>query len=332
VTKPVRAAALQFGVFGRWQEIEEAQQGPIGRSEMTGRAAVLCLACVLLALAASAAPQVQALGGNIYAYVSDNDQSANSTFLIGPSGILVVDTGLNEMEGTKLLREIRKISGLPVTYVVNTHYHPDHQGGNGIVGPNALVISSPFTRERTAELKGQIAKSAADTSTTTAGSAFRFELANETLEKKLTIYVGDDPVEIVSPGFAHTMGDVYVIFPRQRVIAMGDLYLTNCSPAMDQGSATNWIRSLDEILSLPADRFVPGHFEVGSRQTLQRFRDYLADLHAQVQKLHDAGATEGQVRKQIQMAKYSDFRQYPQFEATFSDNAVSMFRQMENKQ
>jgi cyclase len=297
---------------------------------MTGPVMALFLVLVLLTPPAWATPQVQSLGPNIYAYVSDNDRSANSTFLIGPSGILVVDTGLNEVEGAKLLREIRKISGLPITYIVNTHYHPDHLGGDELVGPNAWVISSPFTRERIAALNQQMAKSSADTSAATPGPGFR--VADETLEKKLTLYVGDNPVEIVSPGFAHTMGDVYVYFPHQRVVALGDLYLTNCSPAMDQGSASNWIRSLEEVLSLPADHFVPGHFEVGSRQSVQRFRDYLADLYSQVRRLHDAGATEDQVRKQIQTNKYSDFRQYPQFEATFGDNAISIFRQMETKQ
>jgi hypothetical protein len=98
---------------------------------------------------------------------------------------------------------------------------------------------------------------------------------------------------------------------------------------MDQGSASNWIRSLDEIFTLSVDHFVPGHFEVGSRQTFRRFRDYLADLYSQVQKLRQAGATEEQVRKQIRTGEYSDFRQYPEFEATFGDNAISIFHQME---
>jgi cyclase len=297
---------------------------------MITRAIVVFLIFVLLTFPVSITAQVQSLGQNIYAYISDNDHSANSTFLIGLSGILVVDTGLNETDGRKLLHEIRKISGLPITHIVNTHYHPDHQGGNAVVGPNALVISSPFTRERTVALMEQIEKNTLAKPTSAPDPAFRFQLASETFEKKLTIYLGEDPVEIVSPGPAHTMGDVYVWFPRQRTVAMGDLYLTNSSPAMDQGSVSNWIRSLDEILSLPVDHFVPGHFEVGSRQTVQRFRDYLVDLYSQVRRLHDAGATEEQVRKQIQMAKYSDFRQYPQFEATFGDNAISILRQMED--
>ena len=88
---------------------------------------------------------------------------------------------------------------------------------------------------------------------------------------------------------AHTMGDIFVYFPNQRTVSTGDLYLTNSVPAMDQGSATHWIEDLDQILSLPADHFVPGHFEVGTRQTVQHFRNYLADLEAQVQQLVRVG-------------------------------------------
>jgi len=87
-----------------------------------------------------AVPVAKQIGPGLYAYISDNDSSANSTFLIGGNGILVVDTGLNDEEGGKLLHAIRNISALPVQYIVNTHYHPDHQGGNAIVGPSAVVI------------------------------------------------------------------------------------------------------------------------------------------------------------------------------------------------
>src|ERR1700675_1391328 len=110
---------------------------------------ILILGASAFAFSVPDGPRVDSLGPNLYAYISDNDGSANSTFLIGPKSILVVDSGIDRTEGEKLLREIRKISPLPVAYIVNTHYHPDHQGGNGVVGPDATIISSPFTREKT---------------------------------------------------------------------------------------------------------------------------------------------------------------------------------------
>jgi cyclase len=280
-----------------------------------------------------AAPRVEQLGRNLYAYVSDNDHSANSTFLIGQHGILVVDTGLNAVEGQKLLNEIRKISTLPVKFIVNTHYHPDHQGGNTVVGPDAIVISSPFTRERTLQLIAQLqGMETKGNATDPAALRPTFRVASQTLTQELTIYLDSDPVEIIAPGPGHTMGDVYVFFPNQRSVAAGDLYMTRSSPAMDQGSAANWIRTLDAMLALPADHFVPGHFEVGTREVFRRFRGYLADLYAQVEHLYRSGATVAQVRLQIDMQKYADFRQYPQFHATFADNAESIYHQLHGPQ
>src|ERR1051326_2094926 len=108
---------------------------------------VSVLALVFLSVSASAS--VQKLGPDLYAYISEDDSSANSTFLINNKGILVVDTGLNAEQGRKLLAEIRKISAAPVRWIVNTHYHPDHRGGNSVVGPDAIIISTAFTRSKT---------------------------------------------------------------------------------------------------------------------------------------------------------------------------------------
>jgi glyoxylase-like metal-dependent hydrolase (beta-lactamase superfamily II) len=149
-----------------------------------------------------------------------------------------------------------------------------------------------------------------------------------TFSQKLTVYLGEEPVEIIGAWPAHTMGDVYVYFPKEHAVATGDLYLTNAVPAMDEGSAAHWIEDLDQILALPADHFVAGHFEVGTRQSVQRFRDYMADLYAQVQQLAKAGATEDEIRQKVQEPGYMDFRQYAKYQATFGDNAVAMFRQI----
>ncbi len=107
---------------------------------------LLCAAFFLCFSVFCAAASVQKIGPDLYAYISDNDSSANSTFLVSDRGILVVDTGLNAQEGRKLLAEIRKISPAPVRWIVNTHYHPDHRGGNSVVGPDAVIISTDETR------------------------------------------------------------------------------------------------------------------------------------------------------------------------------------------
>lgn len=269
-----------------------------------------------LAFCVAAAPaQVSKIGPDLYAYISQNDSSANSTFLITGQGILVVDTGLNETEGRKLLAEIRKISPLPVRYIVNTHYHPDHRGGNGTVGPQATIIGTPFTLKHLAE--GATASSSSD---------------RIAFDKQLTLYFGGHEIDIYFPGAAHTMGDAVVYFPAEHAVATGDLFLTNSCPAMDQGDMENWISALDSILQLPVNSVVPGHFELASKNELRRFRNYLADLRDQVGTMFRSGASLEEIQKKLNLNKYKDLRQYPKYEATFADNAAAYYHQLQQRQ
>ena len=264
-------------------------------------------------LSGAAHASVQKIGHDLYAYISVNDSSANSTFLVSDKGILVVDTGLNAEEGRKLLAEIRRISSAPVRWIVNTHYHPDHRGGNSVVGPDAEIISTPYTRQRV---------------THDDPKAYALNL---TVQSELSFYVGGHQVRIFHPGPAHTMGDLVVYFPDQQTLASGDLFLTNSCPAMDEGDMENWIAALNKMLALPIDHLVPGHFELASKPDLQRFRDYLAALRDQVSTMYRNGLSLDQVKQRIALPAFKDFRQFPQYEATFADNAEAYYHQLERR-
>jgi len=272
----------------------------------------LCVSFVVL-FSVNGSASVQQIGPGLYAYISENDASANSTFLVSDQGILVVDTGLNAREGGKLLDQIRKTSQAPVRWIVNTHYHPDHHGGNGVVGPDAIIISTAFTR-------AQMPNSAPDYA------------LNETIGAKgLTLYVGGHEVRIYHPGPAHTRGDLVVYFPDEHTIATGDLFLNNSCPAMDDGDMENWIAALDQMLELPVEHVVPGHFELSTKNELQHFRNYLADLRDQVKRMRSNGLSLTQVQKALVLSAYKDLRQFPQYEATFKDNAAAYYKQLESR-
>jgi cyclase len=282
-----------------------------------------CTFLVLVSLCAfsQAAAGPKQIGPGLYAYISDNDGSANSTFLVGTDGILVVDTGVNAAEGKKLLAAIRSVSDQPVKYIVNTHYHPDHQGGNAVVGPKAIVVSSDWTRDRTIAVSR----------TQNPADGVQFRPASLTFSAGMTIHLDPYVAKVYFPGKAHTSGDAVVYFPQQRAIAMGDLFLTRSSPAMDEGSVRSWIHALDQVLELRVEAIVPGHFELAGKPELQRFRDYLSDLYGQVESMYKQHATIEAVRRNLQMEKYSDFRQYPNYEATFADNAETIYRQLQQQ-
>ena len=127
------------------------------------------------------------------------------------------------------------------------------------------------------------------------------------------------------------MGDAVVYFPDQHALATGDLFLTNSCPAMDNGDMENWIAALDQMLALPVEHVVPGHFELATKNELQRFRNYLAALRDQVARMHNNGLPLDQIQKRLTLSSYKDFRQYPQYEATFKDNAAAYYGQLEHR-
>ncbi len=278
------------------------------------------LVAIALISCAQCSPAAQPLGNGLYAYISDNDSSCNSVFLVGKEAILVVDTGFDVTAGEKLLSAIRSVSSLPVRYIVNTHYHRDHQAANGIVGPASEVVSTIFTRERTIAMIGAMANQHLPD--------VRFRPATIAITDTADIYLDGQPVHLEFPGPAHTMGDLVVYFPAQKVVATGDLFLNHSLPAMDRGSVLNWIHALEKILNTPAVTFVPGHFELATRPDLQRFHDYLADLRDQIAAQIKLGTPWDQIRQHLDMKKYSDFRQFPNFHATFADNAKVIYREL----
>lgn len=262
------------------------------------------------------AGEVHKVGPDLYAYISSNDSSANSTFLVSDNGILVVDTGLNALEGRKLLAAIRLVSAAPVRWIVNTHYHPDHRGGNAVFGPDAIIISTSFTREHVIPPPDN-AK----------GPEVALAL-NLTVRANLTLFVGSHRVEIYHPGPAHTMGDLVVYFPDQQTIATGDLFLTNSCPAMDDGDMENWIAALESMLSLPLEHVVPGHFELATKVELNHFHDYLNVLGKQVREMRGKGMSAEEVKKNLALPEFKSLRQFPKYEATFADNAEAYYGQL----
>jgi glyoxylase-like metal-dependent hydrolase (beta-lactamase superfamily II) len=150
--------------------------------------------------------------------------------------------------------------------------------------------------------------------------------------KGLVLHLGGHEVQIYHPGPAHTQGDLLVYFPDEHAIATGDLFLTNSCPAMDDGDMENWIAALDQMLALPVEHVVPGHFELATKSELQRFRNYLADLRDQVTRMYSQGMPLAQIQVSLALNAYRDFRQFPKYEATFKDNAAAYYMQLQKSQ
>jgi cyclase len=184
------------------------------------------------------------------------------------------------------MAQIRKVSNLPIRYVINTHYHGDHSGGNPkMQAQNVQVVASERARRKMVEVNQPGA-------------------ANVTLDDTLRLYLGGKRVEVHHFGRAHTDGDVVAYFPDHRVVAMGDMFTVGdgLPPLVDYpggGSTREWPRSLDGALALEFDTAIPGHGKPTTKEELRTYRENLAALGRRVREMLTRNAPRAEIEKEL---------------------------------
>src|SRR5690242_7202101 len=168
-------------------------------------------------------------------FVIHNDfVPGNTTVLVTNQGVVLVDDKF-EIDHDGIMAQLKKITNQPVKYVINTHYHGDHSGGNAkLQALGAQVVTSENARAKMADVKQP-------------------GMANLTLENNLRLYVGGKRIEVRYFGRSHTDGDVVVLFPDHRVLSAGAMFtFGDATPELIDyaggGSAKDWTKTLDGAL------------------------------------------------------------------------------------
>jgi cyclase len=228
-------------------------------------------------------------------YVIHNDfVPGNTTVLITNEGVLLVDDKY-PVDAANVVAEVRKLTAQPIKYVVNSHYHGDHSGGNEYIQKlGALAVMSEASRKRMVAAKqgGE---------------------GNITIGTEGHIYLGGQTVDLYYFGRAHTDGDIVAYFPAQRVLAMGDSYANDPgTPELVDfpggGSAIEWPKTLTKSLALNFDRAVPGHGTVAPKSEVVKFRDSAQRLATRVHEMMVAKRSKAEIEKVVRSEfGYQDF-------------------------
>lgn len=226
------------------------------------------------------AAEVQHLPGNVSVLIGT---SSNVLILPGETGVLIVDDQ-RKSDVQETLDAVKSISPLPVRYVVDTHWHLDHSGGNGTFAASgaAIIAQRNVLERRSVEqympaYKRHIPPEAAAA------------LPTVVFDERLNLRIGAETVELLHVPDAHTDGDTLVRFPKANVIAMGDVFFNHIFPFIDRGSGGSiqgMIKGVDAALAQADDQtlFVPAHGPVASRAELRFYRDMLRDVAARVRR------------------------------------------------
>jgi glyoxylase-like metal-dependent hydrolase (beta-lactamase superfamily II) len=230
----------------------------------------------------------------------------NLLLCAGPDGALLVDAQYGPL-ATKIRAAVDSLSeGRPLRFVVNTHYHGDHVGGDSaMAAAGAAIVAHENVRRRMSVERFN------ETFGTTTKAAPAAALPVLTFGDSLTFHLNGREVRVrhLPPG--HTDGDAIVWIPAADVLHTGDLLFNGTYPVIDVsagGSIGGMIRSLDLLLPLlgPATKVVPGHGPLADRAALLRFRDMLVTTRDRVARLVKEGKTLEQAKAAKPLADLDD--------------------------
>ncbi|AYB31374.1 MBL fold metallo-hydrolase [Chryseolinea soli] len=204
----------------------------------------------------------------------------NIGVLIGNDGTLMIDDQFAPLSN-KINGAIKTLSPGEIKFLINTHIHGDHTGGNDNFKKMGITILAQdqvrerMTRETVNRMNEKVPPREKDA------------LPDITFADKLNLHINNEDIELIHFDPGHTDGDVIVHFKKANVYHMGDMFVTYGYPFIDVssgGSVNGMIAALDKVLALMDDnaKVIPGHGEVSTKADVKVFRDRLADIRDQV--------------------------------------------------
>ena len=249
--------------------------------------------------------------GNVYMLQGAGGNVAVQT---GDMGVVVVDTGLEAASG-KLIAAIKKLSEKPLQYIINTHAHPDHVGGNDavrrvgttITGANVAGNLTDATQGAQIIAHENVLNRMSAPTGKQAAFAFGFWPTETYVSGQKEIHFNDEPIEVRWQPNAHTDGDSLVIFRRSDVVATGDIFTTLSFPYIDidrGGSIQGEINALNNIIDIAIPKheeeggtyIIPGHGRICDEFDVVEYRDMVTIIRDRIQNAIKKGQTLDQIK------------------------------------
>jgi glyoxylase-like metal-dependent hydrolase (beta-lactamase superfamily II) len=256
-----------------------------------GLAAMLGAASAVQAQGGFGPPELTLVpvAGHENIYLIRNQFAGNITVLVGEEGVVLVDTKM-AADHDGVVDFVASITDAPIKYVINTHMHPDHAGGNPPMQDIGASIISQENARRLMVERG------------TPGAA------NITLRDTMRVWLDEMPIDLYYFGRGHTNGDIVVHLPTENVVITGDLFALYgpYRAVIDYtagGSLRDWTFTLERLLQLPFVTVIPGHSGVTDRANVEGYVEYLTRTQDMVREMN----AQQRSREDVQAMLQSEF-------------------------
>jgi len=224
---------------------------------------------------------------------------------VGDDGVVVIDDQFAPLT-PKIQEAISAISKKPIKFVLNTHWHGDHVGGNeNFAAAGAVIVAHDNVRKRMSV--GQFMEAMKRQVPPAPPKA----LPVVTFSTDATLHLNGEDIHVLYVGPAHTDGDAIVVFPKAKVVHMGDTFMTISYPFVDLGSGGTYdgfVAVADKVLGMVDESFkiIPGHGDLSVKADLKSWHDMLTTIRARVKKAADSGKTLEAAQKAKLTAEWDD--------------------------
>ncbi len=237
------------------------------------------------------------VAGNVHMLVGAGGNVAVS---VGPDGVLVVDDQFQPL-AAKINAAVDKLSKKKIQYVLNTHWHFDHTGGNPVLGKEGLIVAHENVRTRLAAEQKIFGQPIA--------ALPKEGLPVITYGTTMSLFFNGEEIKLTHLPAGHTDGDTAVYFTTSNVLHTGDQFIVDSFPFFDMengGSVEGYVRNLEKLLqTLPAGvKIIPGHGPLAGKEEMERMVAMLKETTALVRSHKDGGKTLEQVQAQGVPEKY----------------------------
>lgn len=278
-------------------------------------------------------------------------RGGNIGIAVTGEGAVVIDDQFADL-ALGIAEQIKSVTTQPIRYLINTHHHGDHTGGNGFFIKMTTIVAHDNVRKhmlaqpqevmaaapaQIQAAQAQIAKLEKENPQPTELTGLRQRLEglkksladassmkisdipapNLTFNREIKMYLGGKEIQVFHVKRGHTDGDSIIYFVQDKVVHMGDLFFYKVVPFIDRAhgaSTTEWMETIDAVAARVdfGSQVIPGHGQVTTVEELKAFKQYFLDLRAAVKEAIAAGKTRQQAVADIKLAKYAEYNGYAQ--------------------